>query len=332
MSSPTCGKSHPNQQIRAMAEAALTTPLVQRAQPECHSTLPSLLFGLLFALCLSGSFVSFIPPNVFDDALPRELSLLLQSGIPTDYVLEILWPRIQTVLDYAVYLSVAAELNLYRKRQIRKSDSLYTIIRGCIKIAETATTTVIVLMRAGYPLWISAFLASEGVGLMGYMACSIALPIALKVQERRSVRNDSVESGSTEAENEQSSYTSGKKTEGSIHLARKLCCCVIICIALCLLFGGEKDSAYLVCYVKLGNQVRALDATFDKMVQSFSKASSIFSLMGGPDGVLSHITAACERVWEVGAMELGEVRGIASVSAVFERVACVDEDTSRMTS
>ena len=135
-----------------------TSLLANTAYQPCHSLIPPLCYLITFCSCLICTFVSLIPPPILDAALPRGLSLVLQTGIPTDYALEMLWPILQRVLDDAVFLSLVAEQDEGLRRRIRKSESLSTVLKGSMKIMETITTLFMVVARSSLPLFLGCSL------------------------------------------------------------------------------------------------------------------------------------------------------------------------------
>ena len=106
-------------------------------------------------------------------------------------------------------------------------------------------------------------------------------------------------SASPSAADQQTKFTSYKMKEGFICAVRRMLFSIILIILFCSLFTDREDERNVMCYVKLAHQIRALDATFDKMGQSFSKASGIWESMQRSGGAAHYLIRASRRVWVV---------------------------------
>lgn len=93
----------------------------------------------------------------------------------------------------------------------------------------------------------------------------------------------------------QDSYTAAMKVREISRCYRKL----LLLTGVAVFFFLAASNGNVPMCIKLGHQIRSMDETYDKMVQSFPKALGIIKAIRQTGGIMSHLPAACERAWLV---------------------------------
>ncbi|KAK3934399.1 hypothetical protein QBC46DRAFT_273867 [Diplogelasinospora grovesii] len=279
-----------------MTQLTDKTPLLgaYKRTPRCY-ILP---YALLLVVCVLCNLVPLIPSRIlvatFSDSVGLRLFLLL---LP-DYLQDVLWPPLGHLLDYMAFNASSV------RRLIRKSDSLNAILKGLLlKVPLILITFLVALRLAGLSIWLSSMLAVLCSGLMGGIAFIISVDSVRMLQGLKSKRDDAVEGCAPERDNLQICYTAAMKSRERFRRVWKLLLFAGVCVLLLLATSSENTA---VC-IRLGHQIRSMDETYEKMVQSFPKASRVLEAMRETGGITAHIVFACERVWQVRPPPLSEL-------------------------
>lgn len=151
--------------------------------------LPVIVFIMIVTLCCSCSFVPLLPLSAFDSIFSPNISQVFQTGIPTEVIQNLLWDSVELVLCHAGYLSVCSNT---RNGTIRKTSASASIFLGLLKVIGTFLAALQLLLHAGYPLWLSAFVTTTVLFLMGLFAWLAILPVASIVAKRKRIRDDTM--------------------------------------------------------------------------------------------------------------------------------------------
>jgi hypothetical protein len=307
-----------------MAASTVTTPLLgTRVSARLNLTLHALPYAAILVSCFLCNFVPLIPLEMIQKSwfwsLDADTAEILAFTGP-EFWQDVAWPVLIPMLDDATFLAVHQHADSSRRRLIRKSEALGSILKGLIlKVTPTIVTTVLVLGRFGLRTWLSWLLAFIGAFVVGLVPYLVSSPVIRVVQARKSAREDKVyvclpfamsrrliktsESVSPDANQQQTLYTMAMKTQDGL---RRYWKGLLFAVVLTLLLKLGRGNNVALC-LRLWHQVRSKDETYNKTFQAWPKASRIGSTMKGGNGVVSLVLEACTRVWAVRWMPMKEV-------------------------
>jgi len=123
---------------------------------------------------------------------------------------------------------------------------------------------------------------------------------------------ESNEPGADETREQKNRYTAAMKARVRLRRGWKLV--LLVGVVVLLYFGYEAGKA-AIC-LRLGQQIRSIDETCDKMAQSFPKAFRIFRSIRADGGISSNLAAACASVWHIEPLPLTELTKVSELRAL----------------
>ncbi|KAI0187940.1 hypothetical protein F4808DRAFT_70711 [Astrocystis sublimbata] len=268
---------------------------------------PMLTCAFLFCFCFCCSFVPLIPVHAFETIFSPDLSSLLQSGLATDTLQEILWVHIRLILQDSAYQGASCGPLHLERRVIRKADCLGVMVRGCVlKLPATAIATWLSFRQAGLPIGFCILLSGVVLGLLVFNAIYFTSPLSLEIQVRKLARDDAVEAASSVAEEKQDCYIAAMKTWNAFVSIRRASLGCLLCVL--FLYGGNH-----VTILRLAHHIISIDDAFDKMAQSAPKAHQILQLAQRSNSPVSVIRVAARRALVGNSMLLAEVPHFAAL-------------------
>ncbi|KAK3935208.1 hypothetical protein QBC46DRAFT_272234 [Diplogelasinospora grovesii] len=301
-----------------MTQSTDKTPLLgaHKRTPRCY-ILP---YALLLVVCVLCNLVPLIPSRILEATFSDSVGLRLFLLLLPDYLQDMLWPPLGHVLDYMASNALYGQPSFSLRRSIRKSDSLNAILKGLLlKVPSIFITFLVALRLAGLSIWLSSMLAVLCSGLMGGIAFIISVDSVRMLQGLKSKRDDALEGCTPERDDIQICYTAAMKSRERFRRVWKLLLFTGVCVLLLLATSSENTA---VC-IRLRHQIRSMDETYEKMVQSFPKASRVLEAMRETGGITAHILVACERVWQVRPPPLSELPELQAVRFAFNQLWAV---------
>ncbi|RSL43392.1 hypothetical protein CEP54_015099, partial [Fusarium duplospermum] len=164
------------------------------------------------------------------------------------------------MLDDMVHLGLVLSGQAQEKRLIRKSDSLSVVLKCLLlKVIPILTTTILAMKATRLPAWTSLSFGVATQAAMGMATYFVFVPLARMTQARKALRDDKVETNSSEADEAQDHYTASTKTKARYRSAWQ----VILFIGIVLIFLFLADEGSMAMWLRLGHQFLSIDETYD---------------------------------------------------------------------
>jgi ABC-type multidrug transport system fused ATPase/permease subunit len=171
-----------------MSPPTETTPLRGTPQPSRWYIVPYSFLLLLFLLC---NFFAFIPQAFLSSAfLPDDFATLqLCMLVVVDFVIDMTWPSLGHVLEYAGSIAIFRQQERSKRRAIRKSESLNALAKALLRFISIFSTIRLASEQLGL-----IFILPAVVYLVMTAAFTSAFLMALSQaqQNRKAKRDDAV--------------------------------------------------------------------------------------------------------------------------------------------
>lgn len=167
----------------------------------CFYSFPLIAYTLIFALCFLLTQSTVLLPRHLVSESSRTLQILI--WVVPDFMLDVLWPLIASVLDYAVFevLSEYVEVLIVSEDDqspihplaaIRKSDSLAALCKGQMKLLSTMATGASTLMQCGLKTWSSWLLSFFAVAIWCSASYRCQYSTVREIQNEKGKRDTAV--------------------------------------------------------------------------------------------------------------------------------------------